>query len=197
MRTLLILSSLLTAAPALADEVWITRAPVPYERTHFYLGAEGVVSALVYETGSRRLLGSGGGFNLFLGGRVSRRVALEFGWSPIFYGQPGALLPQQSRSGLSLSALSMDLKIYPLLDWVQPYFAIGPSGYLLTDNAFDYLAGGAGWQIGGGVDLWLARRFSIGIKTQYRGVALTDYDNAGSSTYASMLTLGADATGRF
>jgi Outer membrane protein beta-barrel domain len=197
MRSLLILSSLLVAVPAIADEVWIAREPPAYERRHFYLGAEAVGSVLLNETGSRQVFGNGGGVNLFLGGRLSRHAALEFGWSPTFYGQFGNPLPGQVTRGLSLSALSLDLKLYPFLSWVQPYVAFGPSAYVLTDNSMDYLASGGGWQLGGGVDFWLTRHLSAGFKTQYRGIALVDFDGAGSRTYLSLLSFAASLTGRF
>src|SRR5258708_13014783 len=65
--------------PARAEWVWVQRTN-PYARPHFYLGAEGQGVVVLGATGPRSFLDHGGGFDLFLGGRLNRWAALEFGW---------------------------------------------------------------------------------------------------------------------
>lgn len=58
-------------------------------------------------------------------------------------------------------------------------------------------AEGPGYQVGGGIDFWIGPHFSIGLKIQYRGVALIDYDAYQDNTYLSLLTGAINFTGRF
>ena len=54
------------------------------------------------------------------------------------------------------------------------------------------------WKGGfGGLDIWLTRHLSLGIRAQYRGVDLIDYDAANDDTFVSMLSAAADLTVRF
>ncbi len=196
-RTLLVLSALLstvTATSAFADEYYLHRESV-YGRRDFYMGAEGVASVFLNQTGPHSFIGDGGGLNLFLGGRVARHVAIEFGWQPTFHGAPG--VGQPFTQDLGLSALTFDVKLFPIVSWVQPYFAVGPGAYLLTDYSLRPLAAGAGYQIGGGIDFWVLPVLSLGLKAQYRGATLIDYDTQNDSSYVSMLTFAANITGRF
>jgi hypothetical protein len=199
-RTLMGLGALflivLAAAPAHADEVLVVRPP-NYARRHFYLGAEGVASVFLNQTEPHSFVGDGAGFNLFLGGRVTRHLALEFGWQPTFHGAPGDGLDRPAQDGIGLSALTFDVKLYPLTSWVQPYFTVGPGVYVLTDYMLRPIAGGGGYQIGGGIDFYVLPVLSLGLKAQYRGVTLLDYDPQGDTTYLSMLTIAANVTGRF
>jgi hypothetical protein len=167
----------------------------PYTRTHFYLGGSGVGVVVLDQTGPNAILNHGGGFSLFLGVRFARFFALEAGWQPTFhntefnqFGQPVSTIGLQSITG--------DFKFYPARGPVQPYFSIGAGAYLLGDN-FSVFAEGPGYQIGGGVDFFVSPWFSVGLRIQYRGVELFDYDPRNDNTYLSMLNLGVDLTGHF
>jgi len=138
---------------------------------------------------------AGGGFDLYLGGRVNSWLALELGWQPTFHN------PEYDAFGrrvgrIEIQAVTFDLKFFPTRGRVQPYFVVGGGGYLLGDN-FDVFAAGPGFQAGAGLDIWLMRHLSLGLRAQYRGVALVDYDPANDDTYISMLSAGADITVRF
>jgi hypothetical protein len=181
--------------PARADWVWVQRHENPYARTHFYLGIAGQGVAVVDQTGPRAFLSSGGGFDLFLGLRANRWVAIEAGWQPTFhnvevddFGRPVGRI--------GLQALTLDVKIFPVHGRVQPYFSVGGGAYLMGDN-FDVFAEGPGFQIGGGIDFWLSRWGSLGLRVQYRGVDMIDYDPANDDTFLSMIVAGVDFTARF
>jgi hypothetical protein len=179
---------------ARADWVWVQREN-PYARTHFYLGVAGQGVAVLGETGPRSFLSSGGGFDLFLGLRANRWVALEAGWQPTFH---NAEVDELGRTvgHIGLQALTLDVKIYPVHGRVQPYFSVGGGAYLMGDN-FDLFAEGPGFQIGGGVDFWLSRWGSLGLRVQYRGVDMIDYDPQNDDTFISMISAGVDFTARF
>jgi hypothetical protein len=182
------------ARPAHAEWVWVQRSN-PYARSHFYLGVAGQGVAVLDETGPRSFLSSGGGFDLFLGVRANRWAAFEFGWQPTFHNvEEDALGRPVGRIGLQ--ALTLDVKIFPVHGPVQPYFSFGGGGYLMGDN-FDVFAAGPGFQIGGGIDFWLSRWASLGLRVQYRGVDMIDYDPQNDNTFISMLVAGLDFTGRF
>src|SRR5438105_4552953 len=155
----------------------------PYARRHFYLGAEGVGMAVLHETGPRGFLESGGGFNLFIGGRVHRSLAIEFGWQPTFHNNETNIFGRRVGT-IGLEALTLDLKVFPIHGPIQPYFTAGAGGYLLGDN-LSVFAAGPGYQIGGGIDFWMAPWASFGLKGQYRGVGLVDYDIYRDNTYLS------------
>jgi hypothetical protein len=167
----------------------------PYARRHVYLGAEAVGVAVLDETGPRAFLDHGGGVRLFVGGRLSRVFALEFAWEPTFHNNEVDIFGRRIGT-IGLEALTVDAKFYPLHHRVQPYIDVGVGAYLLGDN-FSVFAAGPGYQIGGGVDFWLTPHFSLGLKTLYRGVGLIDYDAYRDNTYLSLLSFGADFTGRF
>jgi hypothetical protein len=201
-KSFVLISSLLAllAGSARADGVDVEREHNPYARRHVYLGAEGVASIIVNQTGPHQLLTDGGGVNLFIGGRVHRAVALEFGWQPTFHSQPSDLITDslgRPASHLTLSALTLDLKLFPLRRAIQPFVSFGPAFYVLHDWSIGYIASGPGWQAGAGIDFWLLPVLSLGMRVQYRGAQLFDYDGRGDATYLSMLNAGLNFTGHF
>ncbi len=188
------------AAPAHAGWVWVPphRTWNPYARSHFYMGLEGVGAIIVDQTGPNAFLDHGGGLGFFLGGRLSRHFALEFAWQGTFHGQPrhdllNVFYPDQR---FFLSAFTVDGKFYLADHQVQPYIDLGAGGYLLGDRA-SLFAEGPGFQVGGGVDVWLGYHASIGGKLLYRGIALIDYDPNRDDTFISMFTFAVDFTFRF
>ena len=183
------------AFAAQAEPVSIRREENPYARRHFYMGVEGVGVAVLNETGPRAFLNAGGGFNLFIGGRVHRSVALELGWQPTFHNNEVDFSGHRIDT-IGLEAITMDLKFFPLQGPIQPYFTVGGGGYLLGDS-FSVFAGGPGYQIGGGIDFWVTPWASVGLKAQYRGVAMLDYDVNRDNTYLSLFTGSFNFTGRF
>jgi hypothetical protein len=186
----------LIGGTAHAQEGWVVQPrPRPFARPHFYLGAAPQALVVLDQTGPRSFLQSGGGFDLYLGGRVSSWLALELGWQPTFHNlERDAFGRPVGRIGLQ--AVTFDLKFFPTRGRVQPYFVAGAGGYLLGDN-FDVFAAGPGFQVGGGLDVWITRHLSLGVRAQYRGVELIDYNPANDDTYLSMLSAAVDVTVRF
>jgi hypothetical protein len=167
----------------------------PFARPGFYLGGSGVGVLVLGEIGPRSFLTDGAGFSIFAGFRTGRVFALELAWQPTFhndrydiYGRPV--------SAIGLDAFTLDGKIYLAYRRVQPYFMFGGGAYVLGDY-FSAFAAGPGYQLGGGIDFWPSSWFTIGLKVQYRGVALLDYDPSQDNTYISMVTGAIDLTGHF
>lgn len=181
--------------PAHAEWVYIHRAPNPYTRTHFYMGASGVAMVVVGERGPNSFLDNGGGFNLFLGGRVHRAVALEFGWQPTFHNNEYDIFGRRIDT-IGLDALTASVKVFPVQGAIQPYFIAGGGAYLLGDR-LNVFASGPGFQIGGGVDFWLSPWLTLGLQGQYRGVELFDYDARSDNTYLNLISFQGDFTGHF
>jgi opacity protein-like surface antigen len=202
LRSLLALSTFavvaLAASPARADWVWVNRYQNPYVRPHFYLGAEGVGVFTFHQTDHQFLTAGGGGFNVFIGGRLNRWAGIELGWQPTFHNQLYSQSTDQPNGRyLALQALTLDLKVYLARGPVQPYVMGGAGLYMLSDN-FNVLTLGPGWQVGGGLDFWLGTHVTLGLRVQYRGVDVQDgFDTAAPRTYLSMLTGGLDLTGHF
>ena len=165
--------------------IYVLRPPEdPWTRRHFYMGVEGVGVAVLDQSGPRSFLQGGGGFNLFIGGRLSRFVAMELGWQPTFHNNETNIFGQPIGT-VGLDAITLDFKFFLLPGRVQPYLSVGAGLYLLGDN-FSVFAEGPGYQLGAGVDFWLNRFVTLGLKAQYRGVALFDYDVEQDNTYLSL-----------
>jgi hypothetical protein len=108
---------------------------------------------------------------------------------------------------IGLDAITVDLKVFILRGAnivnagraaeLQPYVTVGGGAYLLGDR-FTEIAAGPGWEIGGGVDLWIGPYFSFGLKAQYRGVGLIGYDpQQRLNTYISLFTGSGNGTVHF
>jgi opacity protein-like surface antigen len=165
-----------------------------YGRAHFYLGGGPAVVLVLNQTGPRRLISSGGGFHLTLGGRLGRHFGLEFNWSPSFhYHDPDYF--GRIFGLLRLTTLSFDGKFYPVSGPIQPFLIFGGGAYMLGDR-FSLIAGGPGYQLGGGIDFWLTRHISVGVTVQYRGALLFD-DFFARGIYLSLFTGSLELTGRF
>jgi opacity protein-like surface antigen len=174
---------------------YLVQPPQPFARSHFYLGVAPQAMVVLDQTGPRSFLDTGGGFDLYLGGRLNRWVGLELGWQPTFHNREVDAFGRPV-GRIALQAVTLDMKIYFARGRVQPYFVGGAGAYLLGDN-FDVFAAGPGFQVGGGLDIWLTRHLSLGVRAQYRGVDLVDYDPANDDTFISMLSAGVDLTVRF
>jgi len=157
-----------------------------YGRTHLYVGAGGVGVAVLDEAGGPAFLDHGGGFELFIGVRVNPLFAIEAAWQSTFHDNSADLFARRI-STIGLDAITAEFKLYLASGEVQPYLSIGAGAYITGDRYYAF-AEGPGWQIGGGVDFWIGPYFSIGLKAQYRGIALIAYDVDGDTTYLSLFT---------
>ena len=81
---------------------------------------------------------------------------------------------------------------------VQPYLQVGVGAYILGRDSWDYdTLTGVGFQLGGGVDIYLSPHVSIGGKLLYLGAHLDNSDVAWpsfptESTWLSTLAYGGD-----
>jgi hypothetical protein len=178
--------------------VILYRAEQPvYSRRNFYLGAEAVGSLILNESGPHSFYSHGGGFSAFLGGRVHRNVALEFGWTQTFHGLPGTDFGETVSNGIVLSAITTDVKLFPLYGRVQPFFVIGPAAFIEHDWAFHYFGSGPGFSAGGGIDFYPFKGLALGLKAEYRGAQLYNYDAFRDQTWLSMLDFAGSLTSHF
>jgi hypothetical protein len=146
------------------------------DRRGVYLGFAGMGNFVVNQSSApvNGFIGQGGGFGLFLGFRLSRMAALEVAYSlnvhnPVQY-NTGEMI-----DALLLHAGTLDLKvIFPVRSIVRPYLQGGLGVYELASYADSTLyRNGIGFQLGGGLDVWLSRTFSIGGRLLYHGIFFT------------------------
>lgn len=162
---------------------------------HLYAGV-GLAGVVAFQqTGPRGYLHRGAGFELTVGARVSRMLALEFAWSSTFHDNElvntrGGVRPNV----VGLQGLLIDAKLYPRATGrVQPFFSGGGGVYFLGEN-FASETQGPAWGVGAGVDFWLKPWARISLKTMYRGLTLMEDSG---KTSMSLATGALDFTGRF
>lgn len=163
---------------------------------HFGIGVNGN-SVMGSDSDLTVGLGSGAGFDLGFGWRIADTVSLDFNWLMSFHDAGDTTATGDEGA---LSSLDIDLRFF-LTDRsrrVQPYVLVGVGAYILGRDSwnFDTLTG-AGFQLGGGADLYLTKYVSIGGKILYRGAYLDNADSTWSyyptaSTWLSAVTYGAD-----
>jgi hypothetical protein len=145
------------------------------DRPGVYLGLAGMGNFVINQANApvTGFIDQGGGFGLFLGGRLAPMFALELGYSLNIHtpvDQGGVTV-----DALLLHAWTLDAKvIFPNRSNVRPYFQIGFGVYELASYADSTLyRNGIGFQIGGGLDFWLNRFWSIGFRALYHGIYFT------------------------
>ncbi|HEX2573823.1 MAG TPA: hypothetical protein VH877_30015 [Polyangia bacterium] len=191
----LVLAAALTLLGTTAHAEWpYDYARSAYGRSHFYLGGGPSVVLVLRQSGPRPLLSDGAGFRFTLGGRLGRHFGMEFTWSPSFHHHDPDYFGRLFGL-MRLTTLSVDGKFYPLRGPIQPFVLFGGGAYLLGDR-FSLIAGGPGYQLGGGIDFWLSRHVSLGVTAQYRGALVFESLYSGVS-YLGLFTGSLDVTGRF
>ena len=169
--------------------------PEPYARSHLYMGAGGAAVVTLGQSGPRSFLQSGGGFNVFFGGRANRWISLELDWQPTFHSNNQDIFATPV-STLNLHALTADIQLHLLRGSIQPYLTAGGGVDVLAESG-RVLAQGPGFQVGAGVDFWLNRFISLGLKAQYRGAKLYGYNRFDDDTYLSLLNIQAVLAAHF
>jgi len=179
------------------DDPQIRRAADPFERRHAYLGAQAVFFGRLGETAERDYLGSGGGFEITLGGRVHRRVALELNWLSSFQSDRSGLYPGNAHV-MVINGVTFDTRIFFLTRGrFQPYATVGGGAYILGKGFASYEGVGPGFEGGGGIDFWLSKHVTLGLNAKYRGIGLINAGPLNEDNYISVITLGGDVTARF
>jgi uncharacterized protein YjeT (DUF2065 family) len=168
---LAVVGVVLLVAPRPAAAQRLTKQAI--DRPSFYLGLAGMGNFVINQANAPvdGFIEQGGGFGLFLGGRLAPMFALEFGYALNFHN------PVQTGAGfdaLLLHAWTLDGKlIFPNHSNVRPYFQFGFGVYELANVVDTPYRNGIGFQLGGGLDFWLNRALSIGFRALYHGVYFT------------------------
>jgi hypothetical protein len=211
--SLLLLLTVLAPAPAEARRprrryYYTYASPPPWiAPPHFlggFFGVGGFGTVVLDQHGGVEYLRHGGGLAIFGGLHLGRIVDLHFGFDASFHN------PWSGCSGngpyvwcdtnfLLLETVHADLKLrIPTRTRVVPYFQVGALIAWVGRQDYPADAVGGGFEIGGGLDIWLARPVSFGLHALYRGIKLGDYDTyTGSDTFLSLLNVGGDFTFHF
>ena len=147
------------------------------DRRGVYLGFAGMGNFVVNQSSApvNGFIAQGGGGAVFFGVRLASVLALEAGYSlnvhnPVrdYYGA--------TTSALLLHSGTLDLKfIFPNHSSLRPFVEGGLGLYELAafPNGTDF-RNGLGFQLGGGLDIWLGRHLSLGARALYHGVSFTE-----------------------
>jgi hypothetical protein len=146
-----------------------------------YVGVGGGGFGVLGASGPFEYLGSGGFANIYVGMNFSRRFALELGFLGSIHDEEFSYEPQS----LMLWGVTLDLR-YNLVSpsWTRrfvPYLQAGVGAYgLVSDNysGSQSLAQGGGFQAGGGLDIYLARWLTVGVRLLYRGIIMGRVDDS-------------------
>jgi hypothetical protein len=164
------------------------------DRPGVYLGGALVGNIIINQAdnpGGQEFISHGGGGQLFLGVRIAPYFALEFAYAQTAHN------PVQDYWGntidyLALHALTADAKIiFPNRSNVRPYIQGGLGYYILTQNYNDAVSGG-GFQLGGGIDIWLNPWWSLGGRVLYHGIKFAEVGNGSSSSKPFLSTASLD-----
>jgi hypothetical protein len=119
---------------------------------------------------------AGGGASLFVGLRPSEFVGVALTYDAFFHRgeDPDAY------ALATLQSVRADARFFLLPgSLVDPYLQAGAGLYLLGDE-YDAAAAGGGFQLGGGLDVYLAPILSAGLNVLYRGIYFGEFDIARS-----------------
>ncbi len=151
------------------------------DRPGVYLGGAFVGAIILNQANSDpsdpNFIDHGGGGNLHLGVRIAPMFALEFGYTLTGHNTVtdayGNVIDY-----LAIHALTLDGKlIFPNRSNVRPYVQAGVGYYALTQSFTDPTSGG-GFQLGGGLDIWLNPWWSLGGRSLYHGVKFQNIGGA-------------------
>lgn len=142
---------------------------------HFGIGVNG--TSAFSDDSAITDVGSGAGFDLSFGWRMAPSFSLDFNWLMSFHDADDTAGGDEA----ALTSFSIDGRFF-LTDksrQVQPYLQAGIGAYILGRDSWDYdTLTGVGFQLGGGVDIYLSRYVSIGGKLLYRGAHLDNAEDA-------------------
>ena len=147
------------------------------DRPGVYLGGSllgaVVINSANTDSSAADFIDHGGGFGLFLGVRIVPMFALEFGYTGTAHNTYtdywGNVVDY-----LWLNAITLDGKlIFPNRSNVRPYIQAGVGYYALSQG--ENWTSGGGFQLGGGLDIWLNPWWSLGGRVLYHGVKFTEF----------------------
>lgn len=183
---LAVVCAALSAAPAPAAAEAYYHYTI--DRRGFYIGFAGMGNFVVNQARApvNGFIDQGGGFSFMLGWRVAPMFALEAAYTLSIHN------PVQEENGevinvLLLHAFTFDGKlIFPNRSVVRPFLQAGFGVYeLATHLDGAHYRNGLGFQLGGGLDIWVSRTVSIGGRALYHGIFFTQYLYYYSHYYSS------------
>lgn len=161
----------------------------------FYLGISGVGTGVLKQHGGVEYMASGGGMSIWAGLRLGAPLALELNYTGSFHNpatacEIGTYYDICSANYLVLDILSADLKLHlPTGSNLDPFLQAGILMAWIGREGFAPDATGAGFDLGGGVNLWFNPWWTVGLRGLYRGMKLSDYAAyTGSDTFLSVFT---------
>ncbi len=191
---MLALAVVALAAPAHADRYYygpptMVVGPPPQ---WWYVGVGLVGTSILDQSGGPEQLQSGGGLSAWVGVNVARQLSLELGWLGSFH-NPVTIDTGYGRETdwLMLEGLTADAKIHlggPSI--VDPYVQGGVGVYFLGSQHAGYADSvGAGYQLGGGIDLRVGPVVALGVRALYRGMSMGPPEGTVDDTFIHALTL--------
>ena len=199
MQRMLVLISFLAFGGVAHAQAWGPYgrpAPRPYVTAIYagdpiwYVGIGGFGTRILGQSGGPEELNSGGGLSVYAGVHVSRALSLELGWMGSLHNPaPVSTWWGPETDYLVLEGATADAKIHlGGFGGLVPYLQGGVGLYWLGSDHFGADSVGAGFQLGGGLDLWLSRSVSLGARVLYRGIAMGPPDANFNDTFINALT---------
>jgi hypothetical protein len=164
--------------------------PRRFWRLGIYLGAGAGGFGILGAKGPYQHISAGGFGSAWIGLNFSRRFALELGFIGSVHNEQFSELDNSywAENELLLWGVTLDAKFNMVRPgWRQrfvPYLQAGIGAYGLVGEYYDEfgyvgsrsLASGAGVQLGGGIDIYLARWLVLGARVLYRGIVLGELE---------------------
>jgi hypothetical protein len=175
------------------------RRPRRYEQQNrpvLYIGG-GLLADFISrgDTEASQIIRTGGGFDLFLGLRLSPQFALELGGLMSVHATDHDLVDYDTAL---LNGLTLDGKFFliPQSTRLEPFLQFGLGGYSVQEEGYGgrELSGG-GFHAGGGLDIHLSRALGFGVRALYKGIWMdnaTDFSPATKSVYHNHATIEAN-----
>jgi hypothetical protein len=160
-----------------------------------YVGFSGLGTGVVAQSGGVEYMESGGGGSIWGGLRLGPLVALELSYTGSLHNpaeacEIGRYYDLCSANYLVLDMLSADVKLhFPTRTNIDPYLQGGLIYGWVGREGFAPDSKGAGFELGGGFDVWLNPWWTLGVRGLYRGLKLSDYEaSSGTGMFLSVVT---------
>jgi hypothetical protein len=157
----------------------------------WYAGVGVVGTSILDQSGGPETLRTGGGVSAWLGVNLSSALSVELGWLGSFHNpQTYSTYYGRDTSFLVLEGVTADAKIHLGRGPIDPYLQGGVGVYFLGDSAVGFADSvGPGYQLGGGIDLWVGRHVTLGGRALYRGIAMGPPDGGPADTFVHAATV--------
>jgi opacity protein-like surface antigen len=160
-------------------------------RSTFYAGLGLVGTDVVHQSGGPETLDPGGGLTAWLGVHLNDRLSLEVGWMGSFHNPAEVASAWGTEPDyLVLEGVTADARLHlaPAAGRIDPYVQGGVGVYFLGSEHLGIDSVGTGFQLGGGVDFWIAPSMTLGLRAVYHGIAMGPPDGGDSDTFINAVT---------